>query len=239
VLDLAAYEALRQVPDGRPVMAQRWRSLTFLHFACDPAEIQSLLPAGLTVDTFDGRAWVGLVPFRMEGVRPLPFPAVPSLSDFPETNVRTYVHREGEEPGVWFFSLDAANGLACRIARRFFALPYFEARMTVDESSSTVRYWSERRDEPATLELETELGPEIGLAEPGSLEFFLVERYLLYARRGDRLMTGRVHHAPYGLRTATVRSIKETMVGAAGMSPRPFEHVLFSSGVDVLVWPLG
>src|SRR5205085_1965911 len=108
----------------------------------DPAAIQRLLPAGLTVDTFpdaqgEEKAWIGLVPFRMEGVRPRFLPPLPGLSAFPETNVRTYVHNEGKAAGVWFFSLDADQSIACWAARRFFGLPYFKAAMTVDEDGDS------------------------------------------------------------------------------------------------------
>jgi uncharacterized protein YqjF (DUF2071 family) len=244
MLPIDEYEALRAAPGGFPVMRQRWRSLLFLHFACDPQEIQRTLPPGLTVDTYpgpDGReaAWVGLVPFRMEGVRPTGLPAFRPLSDFPETNVRTYVHREGREPGVWFYSLDAANGIACKIARRFFALPYHHAEMRVTESEARVEYESRRYEGEAALRLETVPGDALPLPPPGSLEFFLLERYLLYSARGDRLFRGRVHHRPYPVRNARVPAIRESLVAAAGIAPRPFIHTLFSPGVDVRVFGLG
>ena len=113
-LDPALQLALRERPSGRIVMRQQWRELLFLHFPCDPAEIAPLLPPGLAVDTFPDaagveRAWIGLVPFLMKNVRWAFAPRVPGTHTFPETNVRTYVHREGRDPGVWFFSLDAAT----------------------------------------------------------------------------------------------------------------------------------
>lgn len=243
LLPLQQYEALRRSPSTPVVMYQRWRALTFLHFACDPAEIQATLPPGLTVDTFpgpDGRssAWVGLVPFRMEGVRPRFLPPVPGLSAFPETNLRTYVHREGQEPGVWFYSLDAANDIACKVARATFGLPYFPAEMAVEESPTEVRYLSRRRKNGSGHDLGVRPGPELGQAIPGTLEFFLIERYLLYSRHRGKLVTGRVHHHPYPLQKVEAFKVEETLVATAGLSPRPFLHQIYSPGVDVQIFAL-
>lgn len=225
-------------------MIHHWRALTFLHYSCAPAEIQRQLPDGLTVDTFpdssgNERAWVGLVPFRMENVRPVAMPGLPGCTAFAETNVRTYVHRDGRDPGVWFFSLDAANFAACRWARLFYGLPYFEAVMAVREGGSTVSYRSRRlRAMAPAVNLTCELGEELPAATPGTLEFFLVERYLLYALRRGRLHTGQVHHPPYPLRAATVQEGTESLVQAAHLTPRSWEHVLYSPGVDVEVFRL-
>lgn len=224
-------------------MVQRWRSLVFLHFACLPQEIQSLLPEGLEVDVFpdqtgEDMAWVGLVPFRMEGVRPRALPEFAPLSDFPETNVRTYVRRRGENPGVWFFSLDAANAIACRIAQKFFALPYFWADMTVADASDRWVFQSRRRSGSAYCHLDVRVGPDLAAPKPGSLEYFLVERYRLYSFRWGRLYEGEVRHQPYPLRSAEITHIDESLVKAAGVKEHPFSHVVASTGVDVDVFPL-
>jgi uncharacterized protein YqjF (DUF2071 family) len=240
VLDLAQYEALRERPESPVVMYQKWRSLSFLHFPCDPAEVQATLPPGLTVDTFpgpDGRsqAWIGLIPFRMKGVRPRFMPPVPGLSAFPETNVRTYVHYEGREPGVWFYSLDAGNAIACAAARYSFGLPYFHAAMRVEEGE-TILYRSARKDTRAENEIEAVPGLALGEAERGTLAYFLIERYLLYSRLRDRLVTARVHHRAYPLQELETPLVRETLVEAAGLPPRPFVHRLFSPGVDVEIF---
>ncbi|MGZ4809473.1 MAG: YqjF family protein, partial [Thermoanaerobaculia bacterium] len=114
-------------PDQQAVMRQDWHHLLFLHWEIPPSELQKMLPPGLTLDTFDGKAYVGLIPFTMTGVRPILTPPLPGISSFHEVNVRTYVHHEGRDPGVWFFSLDAANRIAVAVARRAFHLPYFRA----------------------------------------------------------------------------------------------------------------
>lgn len=233
--------ALRERPPGRVVMRQSWRDLLFLHFPCDPAEIAPLLPKGLTVDTFPDetgaeRAWIGLVPFLMKDVRWGFAPPVPGSHTFPETNVRTYVHREGRDPGVWFFSLDAANRLAVQIARAAFSLPYFHARMSLRREGESILYEGSRPE--AASRIEAVPGASLAPSEPGSLVFFLVERYLLYAARGDRLWSGRVFHRPYALREARLVQVEESLVAASGIKSRAFVHTVFSEGVDVEVFPL-
>jgi uncharacterized protein YqjF (DUF2071 family) len=235
---------MRKRPAGRAAMLQSWRDLLFLHFSVDPDQLQKLLPRELSVDTFPDaegldRAWIGLVPFRMKGIRPAYAPALPWISAFPETNVRTYVHRDGQQPGVWFFSLDAARWLACRFARSRFALPYFHASMSATRQGSNLRYQSDRKEAPAAaLEIEATVGEALPQPEPASLEFFLVERYLLYSQRDGSIYSGRVSHAPYPLYSASVRSCRQTVVKSNGLDCADWEHVCFSEGVDVEVFSL-
>jgi len=234
-------------PTGeRVVMRQTWADLLFLHWPVAPETLAPLLPPGLTLDTFNAAAYVGLVPFTMTGVRPTWSPPVRGLSDFHETNVRTYVHHEGRDPGVWFFSLDAANAPAVRIARALWKLPYHFARMTLARDKGRVRYASERLwpgPLPGTCRAEYTPTGTPAPAEPGTLEHFLAERYVLYARsRNGRLLRGRVHHAPYPLQTATLHALDETLVAAAGITlPRPNEPpplVHYARAVSVEVFGL-
>jgi uncharacterized protein len=230
-------------------MRQSWRNLTFLHAPVDPARVQALLPTGLTVETYEGQAWLGLVPFWMTGIRFTGFPAVPGTHTFAETNVRTYVTHEGRDPGVWFLSLDAANLLACAVAQRLYALPYHHARMKVTLGTQW-EYASERNPESsvlraarafptplgaASLSVVTQLSSEVFEAQPGSFEFWLAERYLLYSLKDDRLIRGRVHHKPYPLRAATA-SVRQSMTHVAGIPVDGFSSVLASGGVDVDVF---
>lgn len=233
MLEAEQYLAMRERPDGPAVMHQRWRDLLFLHFSCDPASIQALLPPGIEVDTFEGRAWVGLVPFRMEGVR---FRGMPIGLAFPETNVPTYVHREGREPGVWFFSLDAANAVACWVARARWRLPYFRAEMSV--SQDPLVYDCRRLEDGTSSHVTAQILDPLGESLPGSLEFFLIERYLLYAHHHGEWMTGRVHHPPYALHRAEVLAMTDGLVARAGIDPRPIEHACYAPGVDVHVLPI-
>ncbi len=232
-------------PARGPVMFQNWRSLLFLHWSLPADLIRPLLPADLTLDLYEGKAYVGLVLFTMKGVRPVGLPAVPGLSNFHETNVRTYVHRNGRDPGVWFFSLDAANALAVVLARSLFCLPYHKARMTLTPSpdGSEIAYRSERLwpgPLPATSEITARLGPEIPAPSlPGTLDHFLIERYLLYTTRRGRLLSGQVHHNPYPVQTARILSLKESLVAATGLiRPETDPLVHFSSGVNVKIFGL-
>jgi uncharacterized protein YqjF (DUF2071 family) len=240
-------EILRGRPTGRPLMFQSWQQLLFLHWEVPAEPLQRLLPDGLTLDLHDARAFVGLVPFTMRNVRPAGLPSVRGLSNFHETNVRTYVHCEGREPGVWFFSLDAANIVAATLGRKWFSLPYFFARMSLrlDQQGSVrkLTYASNRIDpgpKPATTRIEAEVRAPIEPARPGTLESFLAERYLLYSvSRKGTLFKGRVHHKPYPLQVAEVVSLEESVLEAAKINrpeTKPIAH--YASGVDVEVFGL-
>jgi len=230
-------------PDQRVRGYQKWRSLLFLHWSLPVEAVQRLLPPGLSVDTFEGRAFVGVIPFTMRGVRPRFAPAVAPVSNFHELNVRTYVHHEGRDPGIWFFSLEAANSLAVRLARRFWHLPYQRARMSMETQGNEVRYASERLwpgPLPARFRARWRTGEELGTAQPGTFEHFLVERYILYADLGPRgLRLGRVHHHPYLLRKAELLELDQDLLAPAGLPPvEGAPHVLHSPGVDVEVFGL-
>jgi uncharacterized protein YqjF (DUF2071 family) len=201
-----------------------------------------MVPDGLELDRFEGRCYVGLVPFTMTGVRPAWAPPVPGLSSFHETNVRTYVHRDGRDPGVWFFSLDAASAIAVAIARAAFHLPYYHARMRLDVENGAISYASKRlRAGPRPARCDVLCTPT-GTAAPalaGTLEHFLAERYLLYAAHRGRLYRGQVHHAPYPLQAAGISRLDETLLAAAGIERpdvAPLAH--FARGVRVEVFPL-
>jgi uncharacterized protein len=222
------------------VMYQKWRDLLFLHWPLDAAQVQASLPPGLTVDCFAGQAWLGLVPFRMRAIRPRFLPAIPYFSNFLETNVRTYVRDAQGRPGVWFYSLDANRQLAVWAARRFFSLPYFSARMQCGfEADGWIDYRSARRQggPPSRFRYRAQ-GPG-RLAEIGSLEHFLIERYRLYARQARQqiLLTGEVEHAPYPLHDAELNDFDPGLLALAGFPDvqGPPAHALFSPGVDVRV----
>lgn len=224
-------------PEGRPAGHQRWRSVSLLHWPVPAAVIRPLVPPQLELDTFDGTCFVGLVPFTMSGVRPWWAPPVPGLSAFHETNVRTYVHLGGRDPGVWFFSLEAANRMAVWIARTFWGLPYHHARMSLAAGKHLV-YTSTRRSDGARCRVAVKPTGTPAPAAPDSLEHFLAERYILYATMADRLYAGRVNHRPYPLQPAEILACDETLLAAAGV-PRagaPLGH--YASGVDVEVFPL-
>ena len=238
---LAQREVLRTAPAAPFVMHQRWQDLLFLHWSCAPEVIQSSLPAGLHVDTFEGRAWVAIVPFVMRGIRPRGLPPVPGLSNFLELNLRTYVHDDAGRPGVWFYSLDCHQSLAVWTARTFFHLPYQRADMTRScHADGWQQYRSQRRGDEAVSEFTYRFTGTPRLALPGTLEFFLAERYLLFAATPRGLRLGRVHHAPYPLVDAQVQTWDTRLFRLAGLPEpdRPPDHVLGSPGVAVRIWPL-
>lgn len=226
-------------------MRQRWAGLLFLHWPVDPALIAARLPAGLHVDTFEGQAWLGVVPFFMERIRPVGLPPLPWLSWFHELNVRTYVHDESGNPGVWFFSLDCNQPLAVEIARRGFHLPYQHAVMRSEISEGRIRY-SSRRKAPAAREAEFDYAtPQVTHpAVPGSLEWFLVERYLLFSTNPTNptgaLFCGRVHHQPYQIAAADCTRWSTEPLRLNGF-PEPSEtppSMLTAATVDVTIFPL-
>lgn len=224
-------------PGGAVVMRQNWRRLLFLHWAWNAAEVQATLPPGLTVDTWDDRAWLGVIPFKMETVRPRFCPPMPGLSNFPELNVRTYVRDRHGRPGVWFYSLDCAQPLAVWAARVFFGLPYFHARMR-ERVEDGVVYDCRRSGarEAAHYEYRSVGNPE--RADEGTLEQFLIERYRLFSLLRGRLVSGEVWHEPYPLQRAEVLlwdagPLRQAGFDVAGGGP---DHLIFSPGVDTRIF---
>jgi uncharacterized protein YqjF (DUF2071 family) len=224
------------------VMAQVWHDLLFAHWPIPAAEMAALLPPGLTLDTWEGEAWVGVVPFRMSGVRPRLLPAVPGLSAFPELNVRTYV-RVGDKPGVWFFSLDAANPIAVAVARALFHLPYFRAEMGCEAEGEAIRYASKRTHSGAPpAELRGSYGPigPVYTSAPGTLEAWLTERYCLYSVNGQgRIYRGEIHHAAWPLQKAEATFERNRVAQAAGIAlPETPPLLHFARRLDVLAWAI-
>lgn len=226
-------------------MRQRWSNLLFLHWRVDPAPLRARLPAGLHLDLHDGEAWLGVVPFFMQRIRPVLLPPVPSLSWFLELNVRTYVHDDRGVPGVWFFSLDCNQPLAVEVARRFFHLPYEHASMTA-ETGEFIHYECRRTGVEETAAYRYRPATGGAPAAPGSLEFFLAERYLLYSAgpagviHHGRVHHGRVHHAPYRLAPAEWTGWSDAPVRWDGFDPpgTPPDSALAAAPVDVAVFPL-
>lgn len=228
-------------------MRMNWLDLLFMHYRVDQQELRTLIPDALEIDTFDGDAWLGIVPFRMTGVAPRFVPSVPGFSSFPELNVRTYVTYNGK-PGVWFFSLEATNRLAVRFARMMFYLPYMDAKIDfLAGSKSTngtwIKYRSVRthRDEPAA-ELECEYRPigETFLARPNSLESFLTSRYCLYcADPQGQVYRGEIDHQPWELREAQAIVTRNTMTDGLGITLPQEDPILhFSREIRTVAWTI-
>lgn len=220
-------------------MTMRWHDLLFLHWPVRPEVIRPLIPEGLELETFDGSAWIGIVPFRMTGVRPRRFPAAAAL-EFAELNVRTYVWTPGRS-GVWFFSLDAASRLAVRAARSFYRLPYYNARIKVQSEGETVHYQSKRIDKARRgAEFDASYRP-IGSAyrsAPETLDRWLTDRYCLYAvDRAGRLACADIHHEPWPLQAAEVELRLNTMTDPLEIklpNTPPLAH--FTRYLEVVAW---
>lgn len=238
---LAQRLVVRERPVRSAAMFQTWSQLLFLHWRWDAEAIQRTLPAGLTVDTFDGSAWLGIVPFFMRNIRPRFCPCVPWVSNFLELNVRTYVFDANGRPGVWFYSLDCNQPVAVWTARTFFHLPYQHSRMNaLIPSAGMVDYTNHRKGDKKPSRFCYTLSKETMEAQPGSLEFFLVERYLLHSSTPRGLRCGQVHHAPYQVAKADMSAWDTRVLHLNGFTEpsRAPDHVCGSPGVDVSIFAL-
>jgi uncharacterized protein len=228
------------MPSSPWIMTQTWHDLLFAHWPVDLTVLQALVPAAFPVDTFDGQAWVGIVPFRMTNVAPRAVPALPWISAFPELNVRTYVTLD-DKPGVYFFSLDAANPVAVQAARLIAHLPYYTAAMHVEPREDCVHYRSRRTSSDAPpAELIARYRPR-GDARPpvrGTLEYFLTERYCLYTEdSAGRTFRLEIHHPPWPLQAADAAFEVNTMAAAAGIPLPDVPPLLhFARRQDMVAW---
>lgn len=223
-------------------MRMRWLELVFLHWPVPVSALRPHLPPGLELDLFQGQAWVGVVPFRMEDVAPRGVPALPWLSAFTELNLRTYVVAEGK-PGVWFFSLDAANPVAVRVARAAAHLPYFDAKMRCGKREGWTHYASQRTHPGAAAAEFRARYRALGAVSPaqrGTLEHWLVERYCLYAAdKRQRIFRGEIAHAPWPLQPGVVEIEANTLTDALGFSLSGAPTLVHcAQPVDVVAWNL-
>jgi uncharacterized protein YqjF (DUF2071 family) len=236
------------LPSGPWVMRQTWRNLLFAHWPVSPAAMRGLVPPALPLDTYAGQAWLGIVPFAMRDVHPRGLWSVPWLSHFPELNVRTYVtvtEKGVAKPGVYFFSLDAANPVAVALARRFFRLPYFNAKMaTWATRDGAIEYRSHRTHggaAPANFRARYRPTGPVYLSQPGSLDQWLTERYALYTvDAGGRPYIGEIHHMPWPLQPAAAELDAASLAGASAALRLPAAPPLlhFARRIDMAAWAL-
>lgn len=241
--------SIRTRPGGFPLMHQNWGKLLFMHWAIDAELLRPLIPSALSIDTFDDKAWIGIVPFTMWGIRASFLPPIPGTSAFHELNVRTYVHYNGF-PGVWFFSLDAESSLAVWGARTFYHLPYFSAEMSLAQEGKTINCSSKRIDKrgaPAEFQSSWIIGEPLPQSTPESLEFFLTERHCLYSFHRNQLYRSRIFHRPWPLRSSQLGSeppavaggYRSTMIGSLGIAQPEGEPLLhYAESIAVDIWPL-
>src|SRR2546426_5500766 len=233
--------AVRERPEGRPLMHQNWGKLLFMHWRIDEKLLRPLIPEGLDIDIFGGSAWIGVIPFTMWGIRASFLPPIPGTNAFHELNVRTYVTFNGL-PGVWFFSLDATNKLAVWGARKFYSLPYFNAHISLAQADNTI-HSSSRRDDirgaPAKLETTWAIGEPLPRSLPDSIESFLTERYCLYSERHGELYRARIHHQPWPLQQADLVSLDSSMIESLGLpTPQGDPLLHYCEQLSVDIWPL-
>ena len=218
-------------------MGQTWEDLLFAHWRVPLEAVRAHVPASLEVEQHDGSAWLGITPFRLTNLRARGLLPIPRVSSFLELNVRTYVNAGGEKPGIWFFSLDASSRLAVEAARRGYKLPYFHARMTATRRGEWIDYECARIGESGRV-FSGRYRPQGDAfhAEPGSLEWFLAERYCLYTTddRG-RLHRAEIHHELWDLRAAAAE-IELASISPLALDGEPLCHV--SRRQDVVIWPL-
>jgi uncharacterized protein YqjF (DUF2071 family) len=223
-------------------MAQTWTDLLFAHWSLAPEALRGVVPEQLSLDTFDGQAWLAVTPFAVRNLRLRWMPPVPGLSSFPEVNVRTYVS-VGGKPGIFFFSLDADSIPAVAAARRLYRLPYFRARMSIRRQDDRVRFCSVRvsGEAPAGAELRSGYRPvgDVFAARPGTLEHWLTERYCLYTLDDSgRVLRGEIHHPPWPLQAAAAEIEVNTMAREVGLelSGEPLLH--YAARQNVVFWSL-
>jgi uncharacterized protein YqjF (DUF2071 family) len=246
-----AHERVTRIRAHRPwpmprrpwIMGQTWTDLLFAHWGVAPSELEAVVPPQLTLDTFEGRGWIGVTPFGVRNLRlRMTFP-VPCVSAFPEINVRTYV-TVGGKPGIFFFSLDAASRLAVAAARHAYRLPYFHARMALDrEAAGAVRYASERidADRPARAEFRGRYRPTAAARPPqrGTLEHWLTERYCLYTLDDElHVQRAEIHHPPWPLQPAEADIATNTMAAEIGLVLNGDPLLHYARRQDVVFWRL-
>jgi uncharacterized protein len=233
--------AVRARPEGQPIMHQNWGKLLFMHWRIEEKLLRPVVPKDLEIDTFDGSAWIAITPFTMWDIRAFPpfIPRIPGLNSMHELNVRTYVHHD-RVPGVWFFSLDCNSAAAVLGARMFFHLPYYNAEIELEEEDETIDYSLDRIDDPpAQFEASWEIGETLPYSHPGSLEFFLTERYCLYSEHDRELYRARIYHEPWPLQRATLLSLDSTMIESQGLPTPTGDPLLhYAEEISVDIWPL-
>ncbi|HEY9685466.1 MAG TPA: DUF2071 domain-containing protein [Coleofasciculaceae cyanobacterium] len=228
--------------NGPWIIRQSWRNLLFAHWPVPEELLRPLIPNALDVDTFEGQAWIGIVPFRME-IAPRGLENSLFKRSFNELNVRTYVTHQGRHPGVWFFSLDAGDPLSVASARMFYKLPYFNAEATCRTHEDQIFYQSRRTHPHAPgAEFDADYGPISAAFQARwcSLEYWLTERYCLYtADQQGQIYSGEIHHAPWHLQPAQAEFRANRMTECLGIQlPDTAPHLLYSEHLEMIAWPI-
>lgn len=231
----------RNRPDGNPLMYQSRRDLLFFHWKVDPVQVQRTLPPGLTVDTYNDLAYVGIVPFMVCDARPRGLPAVGFVSDFLELNIRTYVVDRTGAPGIWYYALDCDQPPAVWGARMLYSLNYRHAQLKhTIAAPRSISYAHHLQVAERSALLTCAVGHESKAPAQGTLDFFLLERYLLFSVSGEVVHRTQIHHAPYPMVDATMQTCQSNLLAEFGFDVNESvpDHVRASPGVDVEVFAL-
>jgi uncharacterized protein YqjF (DUF2071 family) len=230
------------LPDAPWIMTQAWHHLLFAHWPISPQVLSTLVPPALTLDRFDGQCWVGIIPFYMTHLSPRGVPPLPYLSQSWEINVRTYVLVE-DIPGMYFFSLDASNPLAVWLARTFFRLPYFTARIRINAEGDSLHYESQRRHPHApsgAFSATYRPASQVYQAQRGTLDYWLTERYCLYTvgKKGS-VFRAVIHHRAWPLQRVEAEIMDTSLASADGLHlPDTLPLLHYARKQEMLVWPL-
>lgn len=206
------------------MLLQRWRSVAFVHWPVDPDRISDLLPSGLMVDVYDAAAWLTLTPFAVEGSRPPVVPPIPVLSNFLESNVRTYVVGPDGRDGLWFFTLETNSLSTAVAARTALGVPYRWATMGLSRVGNSVTYSSRRRlADPAPHHRTTVATQSHVRLADDALAAWLTGRWRAWTRLAGRLLAVPVEHEPWAVSDATLVNHDDTLLASLGL-PQPLEE---------------
>lgn len=237
-IDLKKRLDARERTNENPLMHQDWKHLLFLHWEVEVEKIQSTLPEGLFTDTFEGKAYITISP--LESLKIWNFPSVPGLSNFIEVNARTYVHDNYGIPGIWFYSLDINSLIASNAARAVFSLPYYFSYLTQNNLLQNFVIEGARGQSEINMKFSYQpLESHARKADPDSLDFFLIERYVLFSLKSGQLHYQRVHHLPYHLKEVAVNAFETNLLVNEGISTTQSPHAIhYSPGVSVDIFEM-
>ncbi|MFD0693324.1 YqjF family protein [Paenibacillus sp. GCM10027628] len=222
-------------------MTQTWEHLLFAHWPVAPQTISKFIPGDLEIDTFDGQAWIGVIPFLMSGIRLRALPPIPLMSAFPEINVRTYVKTD-QGSGVYFITLDASNPFVVGVAKLWYRLPYFFADLTFTHKRDSMEFKGQRL--PFTRKAESFYGlygpgSDPFVPQAGTLEHWLTERYFFYCSNAGGIFQGEVLHEPWKLQSAVTMISQNTMTQSLHLHlPETPAVMHYARGVQSLIGPI-
>jgi len=228
------------LPEGKWLIRQAWHDLLFAHWQVPAELIAPFVPKELQLDLWEGAAWISLVPFHVQSSNMRELLPLPFVGSFYELNMRTYVTYRNQ-PGAYFFSLDASEGLAVTAAR-LAGLPYFNANISMNEGNENLFFHAQRADPRGHSEVfagtYSPLSDEVFRAEPNTQLHWLTERYRLFFSKDGAIMAGDIHHLPWPLQSAELVIEQNTMTTSLGIKlPKEAALITYTKHHEALVWP--